>query len=296
MTGILSTPAAYLWRAFFILLACCLLPIAHAQAKRYRPQPEYTQVSVPDQEKGRGILTEFRKLGIVGDYYFEFDLRMLPRRGEELRLKGQLWGGLREAGYFYRVVIKENSGEEHRFVILNGPKPSAWVWKRLTPGEPHKLSVEELFAPIAGTVLSPFDLQMPYLHWSEFAFEGLATVRGRFAYRFILYPPAEIAAAQTSLCGVRMSLDSQFKALVESELIGDGEKVLRTFSLQEFKKTADQWIPRTIEVRDEASRSKTRLTVTAAAMRQNFADGIFEAAALPQDITPPLSKNIEYFK
>jgi len=292
-----QTPASLLWRAFFIgALACGLLSSSLlAQAgKRYRPAPDYVQVSKPDQAEGRRLMEEFRSMGIPGEYYVEFQLRMMPRRGDDRVSTGRLWGGHRNGGTWARVILLSPEGAETRLLIVSGPSPALWLWK---PGmeAAQRLNTAELFKPMGDSLLTPFDLQMPYLYWQDFVYEGLAKVRDRPSHRFLLYPPADISVAQPGLFGVRVSIDSQFKAMVESQQLGEGEKPLKLLSLGSLKKTRDQWIVRSIEVRDEVSRSKTQLNLTAAALGLSFSDVLATPGTLPDEVRAPDGDRLDRF-
>ena len=296
MSASLRTPAARLWRAFFLLAGLALGAVAGlAQpAKNYRPMPNYVQFGVPDQAEGRRLMEDFRHLGISGDYYLEFRLRMMPHRGHETVYTGRLWGGRRPEGAYTRLELKEPGGAELRLLILNGPNPQIWSWR---PGllEAEHLGLADLFKPIPGTVLTPFDLQMPYLYWKEFTYEGLAKVRGRPAYNFLMYPPVDVAKADPVLLGVRVSIDSEYKAMVESKLIGADDRTLKRLSLQELKKVRGQWIVKMVEVRDEASRATTRFSVTGAGLGLSFAGALFSPGALSTDIAPPSGDSVDRF-
>ena len=61
---------------------------------------------------------------------------------------------------------------------------------------------------------------MSFLYWTDFVYEGVARVRGRPAHSFLLYPPADVAAARPELTGVRVLLDTQFQQLVQAEQLG----------------------------------------------------------------------------
>ena len=296
MFASLRTPAACLWRAFFF--AACVLSVplvVRAQpAKNYRPMPNYVQLGKPDQAEGRRLMSDFRHLGISGDYYLEFRLRMMPHRGQESVFTGRLWGGRRPEGAYTRLELSGPDGSQVRLLILNGPNPQIWRWR---PGllEAEHLGLRDLFQAIPGTVLTPFDLQMPYLYWNDYTFEGLAKVRGRPAYNFLMYPPPDVEKADPALRGVRVSIDSEYKAMVESTLIGADDTPLKRLSLQELKKVQGQWIVQMVEVRDEATRSKTRFSVTGAALGQSFADGLFSPGALARDIAPPSGGAVDRF-
>ncbi len=254
---------------------------ARAQS-RYRPPPSFLQVGKPDQDQGRQILQQFRQQGIKGDYYLEFELRVMPPRGDERILRGALWGSRNADGPVSRVSIRPAaaSAPELRLLVQGGPAPALWRWSGEAGTAAERLGVAELFAPVAGTDLTPFDLQMPFLYWNDFVYEGLVRVAGRPAHQFLLYPPPEMAAQHPELTGVRVDLDTQYVALVQAELIGDGGRALKAVSLLDLKKLDDQWLVKSIDLRDETTREKTRFTVTAAALNQQFAPGLFDAASL----------------
>jgi hypothetical protein len=299
-----SSPAAKTWRAFFVLAALLAAALdGRAQGKGYHPPPEYLQLGKPDQEEGRRIVAAFRQMGLAaGDFFWEFDLHILPRRGPERLQHGQMWGTRNDQGALMRVVLKDEAGAERRLLIQNGPQPAIWSWQ---PGgaAAQRLGLAEQFLPLAQTDLTPFDLQTPFLFWNDFTFEGVARLRGRPAHRFLFLPPPAITAAYPALTGVRVSLDTQFHAPVETELIGEGGRVLKTVSLLELKKVSllelkkpqEQWIVKTIDFRDEATRNKTRFTVTGAALGLTFAPALFEPAALADDVQPPAAGRIVRF-
>jgi hypothetical protein len=152
----------------------------------------------------------------------------------------------------------------------------------------------ELLEPIAGTELTAFDLTMPFLEGFDVVYEGVANLRGRPAHQFIAYPPPALAEARPELTGVRFFLDAQFNALVQAEIIGDRGAVLKTISVLELKRTRDQWVVKTVDVRNDATRDKTRFRVTAAALGVAHPRVIFEPAHLsmePPEISRELFEN-----
>ena len=294
-----------MWRAFFVLAAILAAALdGRAQGKGYHPPPEYLQLSKPDQEEGRRIIAAFRQMGLAaGDFYLEFDLHVLPRRGPERVQHGQIWGSRNDQGAVSRVVLKDETGGERRLLVQNGPQPAIWSWQTGAAAA-QRLGLAEQFLPLAETDLTPFDLQMPFLFWNDFTFEGVARLRGRPAHRFLFLPPPDVAAAHPALTGVRVSLDTQFHALVDTELIGEGGRVLKTVSLLEVKKVQeqseskkgqDQWIVKTIDLRDETTRNKTRFAVTGAALGLNLAPALFDPATLADSVQPPAAGQIVRF-
>lgn len=277
--------------ACLVVFCITLLPSSlEAQSRRYRPPVRYAQFTKPDQAEGRKILEDFRRLGVDGDYYIEFDLRFLPRRGDTRRVTGgRLWGSRNETGPISRVELPVVAGgAPRRLLVQNGPLGAVWSSDAQGGSAPAPgLDAPTLFDPIAETNLTTFDLQMPYLYWDDFVFEGLAPVRGRPAHVFLLYPPDDIAALNPELAGVRVFLDTQFGALVQSQQLGEEERVLKTLSVLDLKKIDDQWMVKTIDLRDETTRDKTQFIVTGAALGLDFSAVLFDPAGLAAPVTPP---------
>jgi hypothetical protein len=243
------------------------------------------QFGTPDQEDGARILRGFRSMGIAGDYFLEFRLRLMPRRGAEVKEGGRLWGTRNALGPIQRVELGQ-AGVKGLWLIQNGVEPV--VWQSKADGTANLIPNEKLFLPLlAGADLTPFDLQMPYLYWEDFVFEGVSRIRGRPAHTFLLYPPADYLATDSELVGVRVKLDTQFNALVQSELIGTDGRPYKTMSVLELKKAGEQWMVKTIDLRDERTRHKTRFEITGVALEQDFSPVIFSPDQLDLPLTAP---------
>jgi hypothetical protein len=270
----------------FVLVAAAL-PILSAQPKGFRPPPNYVTTAKPDQAEGARILGEFRQLGVAGDYWLEFELRVMPRRGAGRSVAGQMLGSRNELGPINRLTLPGAAGlsGERRWLIQGGPQAAAWQWQG-AGGQTVALDAAGLFEPLGETELTLFDLQMPFLNWTDFVYEGLTRLRGRPTHSFVLYPPADLAAARPGLTGVRVLLDTQFQALVQAEFLGAKGAVEKTISVLDLKKVGDQMMVKSIDLRNSVTRDKTRFEVTATAMNLVLPAGTFTPAALGQE--PPL--------
>lgn len=267
-----------------------LTPSARAQ-KGSQPPPNYVQMGPPDQAEGREIIEQFRRQRIAGEYYLEFELRVLPRHGAERVLTGRLWGGRNAIGPISRVCVQVPAAgpgtDEVRLLIQNGPDPQVWRWTKSSGAPAAPAGAAALFEPVAGTDLTVFDLQMLFLYWPGAVYEGLARMHGRPAHQFLFHPPPDVAQRNPDLRGVRAYLDTQYTALVQVELIGENNRALKTVAVLDLKKTGDQWIVESVDVRDEATRNKTRFVVTAAALNQHFPPTVFDPAGLPEPAAAP---------
>ena len=277
---------AFAWRAFFIFN----LVVAAAFAAAPATAPDLAQVGKPDAAESKRILEQFRRSGIAGQFYLEFELRALPRRGDEQIFQGRLWGGRNEQGQITRVELTDAGGARHRFLLQNGERAAVW---NFSGGRIGQLGVAALFAPlIPGVELTAFDLQMPFLYWPDAVLEKVARARGRPAYVFLFRPPAAFALQHPELAAARADLDTQSNQLLQMELIGRDGRLEKTLQLGNLMKIGEQWLPKSFDVRNELTRDKTRFQITGAALNLDFAARIFEPAVLAEDVRPPAAERI----
>jgi Outer membrane lipoprotein-sorting protein len=279
-------PAAK-WRAFFILGASVLPAFAAQPVQR---TTDYAQVGLPDAAKVRQIVEDFQQAGIAGQYYLEFELRILPRRGDERLLQGKLWGTRNDQGAISRVSLTDAEGRERRWLMQNGPRAAAWSFAGKGVAQ---LGAEAWLEPLVpGVDFALFDLQMPYLYWPDHTLEKIVPLRGRPTHVFLFRPPAAFAAQNLNVSGVRVYLDTQFNAPVQTELLGRDGKVLKTLSLVDLKRVGDQMIPKSIDARNEITRDKTRFQVTGVARGLDFAPPVFQPAMLAEEVRAPAPESI----
>jgi len=266
----------------FVLVAWAAATAA-AQPDKFTLPADHPAPGNADQAEGAKILADFRRAGIAGDYWLSFELRVLPRKGEERVAVGSMFGTRGPTGPWTRLSV---AGE--RWLIQSGLEPAAWLAPR--GGEPRELGAGEAGHALAGTGVTVFELQMPFLYWTDFTYEGQAQVRSRPTHSFVLRPPAGLPAPVAGLTGVRVLIDMQFQALVQADELGAGGAVDKTITLLDLKKVGEQWLAKAIDVRDNRTRDKTRFAITAAALGLDlpmtaFAPGNLtaEAPAVPPD-------------
>lgn len=275
-------------RRAFVGALILLGPLATGAAPR--PAPKFLE-SRPDQAEGARILSAFREVGIAGDYWLRFDLRVMPRKGLERTLRGVIIGQRGTEGPRTRIDLDTPTPAANdagpRFLLHGGDPGRAWRWESGLV-VPYPLGADDWLAPIAGTDLTVFDLQMPFLRWPDYVFEGVANVRGRPAHTFLFYPPAEFGAsssARPAPAAIRAYLDAQFGAPVQAEWIAGEGRVLKSVTVLDLKKVDGQWLVRSIDLRNGVTRDKTRFQVAAVALHLAWPDSLFApeslAAALP---------------
>jgi hypothetical protein len=281
---------------FALLLgAAGLLPGATAP----RPAPKYLQAK-PDQAEGAQVLQSFRSLGIQGTYWLKFDLRVMPHKGDERVLHGEMFGTHGQGGPLSRLSVHDSSSpdgdHEQSFIFQSGKEPSAWI---RNSGQhdllPHKMEDYDLLARVSDTDLTLFDLLMPFLHWADYVYEGVANVRGRPAHVFLLYPPVplEAPAGGKAPSAVRVFLDTQFSAMTQVEWLDADGKALKTVTVLDLKKVGEQWLVKSIDVRNLVTRDKTRLAFKAVALDLVLPAGTFAPDRLAEPAPPVPREKIQ---
>ncbi len=278
-----------------IALVCPIVGLAQSAA---RPVPKYLSAK-PDQAEGGKVLQQFRNVGLQGSYWLEFELRVMPRKGPERLIEGAMFGMQGPDGPLTRLrtIDPANTGgsKTQLYLLHGGSADAAWEWNAGQRGiTPRRVEASELLAPMEHTDLTLFDLQMPFLRWTDFVYEGVANVRGRPAHAFLLYPPAplEPSAAMRAIpapAAVRVFLDTQFNAMTQAEWLGASGQSLKTVTVLDLKKSGEQWLVKSIDLRNAQTRAKTRFSVKAVALGLDLEPAFFDPRHLakPDPAVPP---------
>ena len=194
-----------------------------------------------------------------------------------------MWGSWNELGAITRVKIFELRSEKSdediavELIIQNGPNARAW---RRGGDDAAFLLVEpgELFTPILdGLAYSIFDLQMPFVFWPDFSYEGPKLFSGsRVAQTFLMYPPAGYLADDFELGSVRIALDDTYDALLQVEVLQDNGEPASRFKVESFKKVDEQYIVSRITLTDFETRDRTSFAVKEASVGMLLDEGIFK--------------------
>jgi Outer membrane lipoprotein-sorting protein len=246
--------------------------------------PDLAQVGLPSAAETQAIIERFRSAGFAGagSCCLQFALHELPRRGDERVVPGILWAGQDDLGPVLRIVLGGGEGQG-RFLVRGGPRPAIWTLD--VSGAPQP--ADPLTPLVQGADITAFDLQMPFLYWPDVKAVSVDRILGRPANGFIFRPPPEFLRAHPEIAAVRAFLDAQYNAPVQTELIGRDGRVLKTLSLVDLRKVGKRWILKDADVRNEATRDKTRFSVTGAALELDFSPALFDPAHLGDEIGPP---------
>lgn len=251
------------------LLLCLQATSLHAQRPNdARAKPGMERI---DPAEGAKRLISFRQQRLDGDYLFEFELEHKPRRARTKRYQGTMWGTWNEKGALTRVRLFAESGAEDPgpvdWIVQNGPEAKAWV-RRKPDGSFQPISGTALFEPlIEGLSYSIFDLQMPFIYWPDFRYEGPVLVGAtRVAQSFLMFPPEDSPSRERGIEAVRIGLDDTYNALLRIEVLGAKKKELSRFQVESFKKVGEQYIVKKITLTQYPSKDRTTFHVTDASV------------------------------
>lgn len=281
------------FRPTFCVIAGVGLFVFFLEAQAQRPLEDVAKPGMEriDQEEGERRLKAFREQCLQGDYVFEFQLEHKPRRARTVRYDGIMWGTWNEQGALTRFkILPRQDGENPpcsmvELIVQNGPEPKAWI-RQSGEGDFKRIEGDALFKPLLpGLVYSVFDLQMPFIYWDEFVYEGPDLVgASRIAQNFLMIPPKDSESARQGIAAVRVGLDDTYNALWRIEVIGSGEQVRSRFSVESFKKVQEQYIVKRISLTDVESRDRTTFNVVEASVGLRLDDGIFDVPYGPQHV------------
>lgn len=271
---------------FFLLLV--MLPLAVIAKPRYGSDDAFgfgggmPEAKTISKEEGASRINTFRQFHYSGDFSFQFALVHLPARGQEKNYRGVLWGSWNENGHVYRVNLWPDSknAEPMRLLAQSGTKSKIWIQEN--GGQIRELTESEMFKPLwEPLIFTPFDLQLyNFLYWKEYEYNGPDRVKGRRAQMFTMYPPQSIKAANPELESVKMAMDEDFNVLLKADFLGNNDQPIRSFQIQNVQKVQDHWIPKRLDIVDEKSKNKNRLSITAAAMGLKLNPSYFNPANL----------------
>lgn len=245
-------------------------------------------LSPGNYEEAKTALESFRRYRLAGDTALRFRLEHKPKSsffGPKVEAKtyhGDMYmtwrgDGPRSVVVFYDSPDRKNAVQA--FLVQNGAHPELWRW---TPaGGVKPVDAAGLMAPVSeGLDFTAFDLQMPFLHWSDAAYEG-RKIEGRHAHVFRMAPPESFKALNPGVGAVRLFLDDQFSAVSSFELLDAKMGVTKSCTVDSLQKVDEQYFVRRVEYRDHGKGSRTVFSVDAAATRMTMPASFFESGSLP---------------
>ena len=258
-----------------------LLGVLSLSAQSRVVEEGFAQLSPAEAIKA---LSDFRHSGLNSDVCFKFEIVHKPRKGDSApAVHGILWATQAAEGSKVRVEMwKENGSLDQAFLAIKSPTQSA-LWQAAA-GQPALLvPAGTSSAPLAaGLLLTPFDLHLPFTHWSDTQYTKTDHARGRPVHFFVAKNPAP---SEPSF--VIFGLDRSYGVLVQAVSMNGQKKITRTFQVEEFAKTDNQWILGACSVRDESTRDVDLFKITEAAVHLALPTTLFDPTTLNQATVLP---------
>lgn len=243
-------------------------------------------------------LAEFKNFRMPGDFCLQFRIVHKPRNSDEERhFAGTLWGTWIDGAPRMRITLRRllETGDtlvsptqtSRRLLMIGGEKPE--LWEANEQGVPVKIDAKNTEPFFDGIVIAPFDLQTPFIYWKDFEYLRTERLRGRVSHFYKLFPPQDFKVAHPEIAAVQIAMDRTYNALVNVATLGGNDKMLKNFSLGSIKKVNEDYIFKTLDVRDERSRDKDTFEVKKAALRLALPADYFVPAALEKpDLQMPV--------
>jgi hypothetical protein len=316
---------------------------AFAQSRSITPSPSgYNQTTPASQTKGRALLDAIRSSTFDGDFHFDFQIRLRPKRGAATLIPGRLWGSRNIQGPVTRITLRPGSPDGQRdLIIQSGPQSAVWTWSRgdaantavaanntattstaaannnnaataannnatiaaaantttipanttsataAAANTAARLDPAAMFEPLAGMDLTAFELQMPFIYWDDFTYEGLKAGNFRVTHAFLMRPPPDIAAARPGLASVRIYYDEGYRVITVFEILGPGGVVTKTMRLKDFHLVAGRFMLRKAELRNEATGNGTDFNVLLTGINLDLPRDIFAPEKISTPVEPP---------
>ncbi len=270
--------------AFFMtgLLWVCLPCTSMAQRPLQDDLRSRTMERLDDTEAAR-LLKYFKAQRLDEDFCFRFQLKHKPRRGRTTYYEGIMYGSWNEKGPVSRVKLYPNKVSDKSsaelspidMIVQNGRLPQVWV-RRGNSGGFTLIEDSSLFEPIFdGIMYTPFDLQMPFIYWDNYEYEGPSRVLSRIGQKFLMFPPEGSLAELNGISAVRVSIDDTYYALLRAEVLQDDNKVRSQFTVRGIKKIQDRYIVKEVELKNLLTKDATIFRVEAASVGLKLNDSIF---------------------
>lgn len=250
------------------------------------------------KEEAAELFGFFKAQRLEENFCFRFQLEHKPRRGRTVRYEGILYGSWNEEGPISRFKLFTNAIGNYspevlssvEMIVQNGTSPKVWV-RRESSLEFTLIEDEALFEPIfEGVLYTPFDLQMPFIFWNKYDYEGPSRVLSRIGQDFLMFPPADSLAKRYGMSAVRVSIDDTYYALLRAEVLQDDKKVRSRFTVRGIKKIQDRYIVKEVELKNMLTKDATTFKVKAAGIGLEFTDSMFN----PEEAgTPPKLSEIQ---
>lgn len=233
------------------------------------------------REESSKVMADFRRSRVAGERRMRFVITHSERNADEdTRYVGEMCVAPTREGMLTRVDLRAEGrpeSERRSFLIENGPNPA--VYGVTSPGKVGRVDGESLRPMLPGLVFTPYDLQMPFIHWADFKYRLTERFRTRPTDYFLMKPDAGFRKEHPEISGVNLGFDRAYNALMRAETLGADGRPVRELRAESFGKVRGEWTIRSMRLRDERTRAADTLEVSGVAAG-SIPDSVFTPAGL----------------
>ena len=236
---------------------------------------DYSLPQLSKQEADK-VLADLRNSRLGSDVCFRFEAIHRPRKGEDSpAVKGTLWAASRGDTHLLRIEMQDAAGTR----IIARKSPAGAEISVHAGGKVTKVAPGSFHPVSSGLLLSAFDLQLPFTHWSDTRY--VSTERGR-------RPMHVYQARHEGLAGsVEFGVDRAYGVILEVATKSAEGDTVRTLAAEEFAKAGEQWVLGVCSLRDQKTRDSDLLTFTEAALGLRLDEAHFREDSLARPAAAP---------
>lgn len=280
-----------LFSALFCLATCCDLM---AQPKNRRPLQDLSAREASD------LLAQFRTHRLSGDAIISFELAILPRTMPTRRVSGRLALSWNHRGLVQRVAILSAPSDStdstlvREWLLQGGPVPQAWS-RSGSAASFQWLNKAELLQPLViDGYLTPFDLQMPYVYWKHFNYEGVGRLMSRHVHYYRLQPP-QSKQSVSPWPSVRVAIDERYALpLAVQRYDADGALQFEQ-KIESIQRVSGQTIPKQYIMKSTERGDRVRFVLQSIKLDVTLDPKLFdplEPSDWPSELVDPVDASV----
>jgi hypothetical protein len=174
---------------------------------------------------------------------------------------------------------------------LRGATPA--VYELGEDGAPRRVDAGLLAPFLPGLVFTPYDLQLPFLDWTECKYLETERFRTRPTDYFRMLPDEGFKRSHPQILSVKAGFDRAYHAIIRAETFDLAGKPARDFRVESFGKVNGRWIVREIKLRDIKAKASDTLSVEFASVGEKLPDTLFMPEGLSAPIPPDVEKSLQ---
>lgn len=272
------------WPRFILCFYWGLIGCIDSSAlpKNRQPVPELSQEAASD------LVHQLRSLRLSSDVYVEFELESLPRNAPTRRSRGWLAWSWSNGQLMQRIALLPAQSHARdlpmqEWILHGGSDFNAWSRSNSQSFEP--IVGSELLRPLTPHGLfSVFDFLMPYIHWSNFSYDGAGRLKSREVhYIDLLASPSN--PLNLLVPRVRLALDARYAVPLFVKRYDFEGNVQWEQKIESIQKLDGQYVPKQYLMKSISSGDRERFVMRTVQLKGPLDAQLFDPylpASMPQ--------------